>query len=115
MSAKWILLHNPQCSKSREAFAELSSREDLEVRKYLDNPLSEAELRVLIQKLDTPASSLVRSKEALFTEAPFDVNNIEEVIQNLVKNPRLIERPVLIGQNQAAIGRPLEKILDLLK
>lgn len=111
----WVLLHNPSCSKSREAIEALRSIEGLEVRKYLENPLNETELRDLIQKLDTPVSSLVRTKEALFTEAPFDVNNVDEVVQNLVKNPRLIERPVLIGKDQVTIGRPLEKILDLLK
>ncbi|MFV8256661.1 arsenate reductase family protein [Bdellovibrio bacteriovorus] len=111
----WVLLHNPSCSKSREAIEALRSIEGLEVRKYLENPLSEAELRSLIQKLGTPVSSLVRTKEALYTEAPFDVNNTEEVIQHLVNTPKLMERPILIGSKAAAIGRPFEKIQELLE
>ncbi|WP_374031810.1 ArsC/Spx/MgsR family protein [Bdellovibrio bacteriovorus] len=111
----WVLLHNPSCSKSREAIEALRSVEGLEVRKYLENPLNESELRSLIQKLDTPVSSLVRTKEALFTEAPFDVNNMDEVIQHLVKTPKLMERPILIGSKTAAIGRPFEKIQKLLE
>ncbi|WP_413586525.1 ArsC/Spx/MgsR family protein [Bdellovibrio sp. HCB274] len=111
----WVLLHNSGCSKSREALESLKSVEGLQVRKYLDNPLKEAELRELIGKLDTPVSSLVRTKELLFLEAPFDVNDIEAVIQNLSRNPKLMERPILIGNGKATIGRPLEKITSLLR
>ncbi|MEK2690100.1 ArsC/Spx/MgsR family protein [Bdellovibrio sp. GT3] len=106
-----VLLHNPSCSKSREAVEALRSEKDLEVRKYLEKPLDEAELRELIKKLDTPVSSLVRIKESLFTEAPFDVNNPEEVIANLAEKPKLMERPILVSDSKATIGRPLEKIL----
>ncbi|AHZ85956.1 putative protein YfgD [Bdellovibrio bacteriovorus] len=111
----WVLLHNPSCSKSREAIEALRSIEGLEVRKYLENPLTETELRSLIQKLGTPVSSLVRTKEALFSEAPFDVNNVDEVIQHLAKKPKLMERPILVGGKVAAIGRPFEKIQELLE
>lgn len=110
----WQLLHNPQCSKSREALEALGSIEDLKVRKYLEDPLNEEELRDLIAKLDGPVSELVRTKEALYSEAPFDVNNIDEVVRNLSLKPRLMERPVLLGQAGAAIGRPLERIQNLL-
>ncbi|WP_413580520.1 ArsC/Spx/MgsR family protein [Bdellovibrio sp. HCB288] len=108
-----VLLHNPSCSKSREAVEALRSESGLEVRKYLENPLNEAELRELIGKLDTPVSSLVRTKESLFIEAPFDVSNAEEVIANLAEKPKLMERPILVTNSKATIGRPLEKILPV--
>ncbi|WP_413577371.1 ArsC/Spx/MgsR family protein [Bdellovibrio sp. HCB290] len=110
----WVLLHNPNCSKCREAIEALGKTKGLEVRKYLENPLTESELRDLIKKLDTPVSSLVRSKEQLFIEAPFDVNDVDSVIVNLAKNPKLMERPILVGKDKATIGRPLEKITALI-
>lgn len=112
----WKFYHNPQCSKSREALNLLETQAvDFQIIDYQKNPLSIEELRELITQLKTPASSLVRVKENDFTDAPFDVNSAEEVARQLSKKPRLMERPILQGKGQAAIGRPLEKIEALLK
>lgn len=112
----WKFYHNPQCSKSREALNLLETQAaDFQIVDYLKTPLSVAELRELMAQLNVPISSLVRVKESDFTDAPFDVNSAEEIALQLSKKPRLMERPILQGKGQAVIGRPLEKIEELLK
>jgi arsenate reductase len=112
----WKFYHNPNCSKSREALAFLETEAvDFKTVEYIKNPLSHQELRELIGQLTSPLSALVRMKDADFTSAPFDVNSPEEVALQLSKKPQLMERPVLQGKGQAAIGRPLDNIKALLR
>ncbi|WII72143.1 arsenate reductase family protein [Bdellovibrio sp. 22V] len=114
MSA-WTFYHNPNCSKSREAFALLKEKGvDFKVVEYLKTPLSRAELQELANQLTTPVSSLVRTKEDDYIQTPFDVNSVGEVIAHLEKYPRLMERPILQGNGRAVIGRPTENILTIL-
>ncbi len=110
------LLHNPRCSKSREALAALTAKGlQPEIIDYLAHPLDEAAIRTLLAQLGIAPLALVRTKEALwqeqFARASLDDNAI---IAALAAHPKLIERPILIYQNRAAIGRPLENILTLL-
>ncbi|MEJ2791854.1 arsenate reductase (glutaredoxin) [Iodobacter sp. LRB] len=110
------LLHNPRCSKSREALAALTARGlSPEIIDYLTQPLNEAAIRTLIAQLGIAPLALVRTKEALwqeqFAQAALDD---DAIITALAAHPRLIERPILIHQNRAAIGRPLENIFTLL-
>jgi arsenate reductase len=113
---KWKFYHNSQCSKSREALEFLNSQGlDIQVIEYRKTPLTKEELAELIQQLDTPVSTLVRVKEKEFSAAPFDTNSAEEVAKYLIKFPVLMERPILQGKGLAVIGRPLEKIMALLK
>lgn len=114
--AKWKLYHNPKCSKSRQALEVLKeSKADFEVVEYLKNPPTKQEIETLIKQLQGPLSSLVRTKEDEFSENPFDTDSEKEVIKNLLKTPKLLERPILQGNGVAVIGRPTENIENLIK
>jgi arsenate reductase len=108
--------HNPQCSKSREALSLLETEGvDFQTIEYLKTPLSSEALLEVIGQLSGPLSSLVRTKEADFTNAPFDLNSAEEISMRLSEKPHLMERPILQGKGHAVIGRPLENFKELLK
>lgn len=109
------LYHNPRCSKSRETLALLEARNaDIEVRRYLDEPLTLDELRELASRLDTPVDSLVRTNETewktLALATPSDAQRLEAI----ASHPRLMQRPVLDRGDRAVIGRPPEAVLTLL-
>ncbi len=115
MTPRLTLYHNPRCSKSREALALLEERGvDLNVRRYLDAPLSLAELQSLAARLEDSTERLVRTNEdawkALALEAPSDQQRLEAI----AAHPRLLQRPVLDRGDRAIIGRPPEAILALL-
>jgi arsenate reductase len=107
--SKPLLLHNPRCSKSRDALAYLAERGvDVEVILYLATPLGDAFLRTLAAKLDGPASSLLRTKEPEYAELGLsDQSPLDEVVRAIAAHPSLLERPILIVGDRAAIGRPL--------
>lgn len=109
------LLHNPRCSKSRQALALLEERGiDLAVRRYLDAPLDERELRDLIARLDSGVERLVRHGEAEWKALGADASDPEQVIQAILAHPRIMERPIADDGQRAVIGRPPEDILALL-
>ncbi len=109
------LLHNPRCSKSRQALALLEERgATVTVRRYLDQPLDEAELRGLISRLDGPLETLVRRKEAEWKALDADAGDREQVVAAILAHPRLLERPVADDGHRAVIGRPPERVLALL-
>lgn len=110
------LFHNPRCSKSRQALQILEDKnETIEIVKYLDNPPTEQELKQLIELLGIDPIELVRKNEAVWKENYKNKNlTNEELIKAMVSNPKLIERPIAIKGTQAVIGRPPEKILNLL-
>ena len=110
------IYHNPRCSKSRQGLAIVKEAdEDLEIREYLKEPVSVEELTDIIKKLDIPALELVRKNEKDWKEN-FKNKNLseQEVIEAMVAFPKLIERPIVIKGERAVIGRPPEKIRDLL-
>lgn len=111
---QWKIYHNPKCSKSREALSILQEQGvSPEIIEYLKQPPTAAELRALILKLGTPISAIVRTKEELYKELNFDVNSLEAVVENLTKHPKLIERPIVVKNEKAVIGRPVENIEKL--
>lgn len=113
--SQWKIYHNPKCSKSREALTLLQQNGiEAEVIEYLHQPLSEKELYELLQKLDSPPASLVRIKEEAYQNNPFELQSPKTIAQHLAQNPRLMERPVVMKDNIAVIGRPIEKIQKLL-
>lgn len=111
-----ILWHNPKCSKSREALKLLEEKgETFEVFKYLETPPSRDEIVALLGKLRVSARELMRTKEDIYKELGLaKVSDEEKLIDALVENPKLIERPILIENNRAIIGRPVEKTIEFL-
>ncbi|ESU24777.1 hypothetical protein FEDK69T_03290 [Flavobacterium enshiense DK69] len=83
--------------------------------KYLDEKISLEELTGILQKLNCKPIELVRTKEALWKESYKDQNlSDEELIKVMADNPVLIERPIIINGNKAVIGRPTERILEII-
>lgn len=112
-----VLYHNPRCSKSRAALALLQERGlDLEVVRYLDNPPNEAALRELLAQLDMTPLELMRRGEARCRELGLKAADVsdDERIRAMAENPILIERPIFITGGKAVIGRPPERVLELL-
>jgi arsenate reductase len=110
------IYHNPRCSKSREGLAILeNSGKEFEIIKYLEHPLSEKELSEVISLLKTSPIDLVRKNEKIWKDN-FKGNDLseEEVIKAMVENPKLIERPIVINNKKAIIGRPPELIETIL-
>ena len=111
------LYHNTRCSKSRGALELLQERGiEPEVIYYLEQPPSPAELRELLRMLGIPARELLRKGEAAYTELGLDDAALSEeaLVAAMSQHPRLIERPVFVHQGKAVIGRPPERVLELL-
>jgi arsenate reductase len=108
--------HNPRCGKSRNCLLFLKdSNIEYEIINYLETPPTFEELKVLLQKLNFSPIDLVRQKEKIWIEKYKGINlSEEEVIQAMVENPILIERPIVIKDDQATIGRDLDKISPFL-
>ncbi len=108
--------HNPRCSKSREALHLLEEKgETLEIIKYLVHPPTHQELKQVIELLGIKPIELVRTQEPEWKEN-FKGKKLsdDEIITAMIENPRLIERPIAIKGTHAVIGRPPEKVLDIL-
>jgi arsenate reductase (glutaredoxin) len=110
------LLHNPRCSKSRAAKALLDERKvAYEERRYLEQPLSGAELAVLRERLGLPAREWVRAGEPEYAQAGLTPEAGDEaILAAMARFPVLIERPILILPDSAVVGRPPDRILELL-
>ena len=110
-----ILYHNPRCSKSRQALALLEQQaQPITVRLYMSEPISKSELLELLSALDLSARELVRSNESAFKTAGLQQASSEELIEAMLQDPRLIERPIFKVGTRAVIGRPPERVLELL-
>lgn len=110
------IYHNNRCSKSRSGLEVLEhSGKPFEIVKYLEDVPSEKELKDIIKLLGIKPIDLVRKNEAIW-KADFKDKNLSdsEIISAMVKNPKLIERPIVINGNKAVIGRPTEAILDII-
>lgn len=110
-------LHNPRCSKSREALALVQDKNlDIEVIEYLKSPLSYEQLESIAKALNVDVKAMLRSKEAEFKaqNLELDTLNDEQILRLIEAHPKLLERPILVINNQARIGRPPETIMELL-
>jgi len=114
--ANVTIWHNPRCSKSRNAATLLEEKGvEAEVVKYLDTPPSKEELVEVLKMLGISARELMRTKEAIYKELDLKNENDEgKLIEAMADNPKLIERPIVIKDGKAAIGRPIENIVALL-
>lgn len=111
-----ILWHNPRCTKSRQTLALLEGRGYRpRIRPYLHDAPSEEEIRAVLAKLGIKPIGMIRRREKIFAELELTPESPDDVlISAMAQNPILIERPILITEDAAAIGRPPEAILPLL-
>lgn len=110
------IYHNPRCTKSRECLAFLEkSDQKIEIIKYLDNTPVFEELKLIVKKLNTKPIELVRQKEKIWIENFKDkIMTDDEIIQAMISNPILIERPIVVNGKKAVIARPLEKAFEII-
>lgn len=110
------IYHNPRCRKSREGLQILeNSGKEFEIIKYLEDIPSEEELAKIIKKLNINPIQLVRKNEKIWKEN-FKGKDLSdhEIVKAMIENPKLIERPIVINNNKAVIGRPPETILEYI-
>ncbi|MGL4206628.1 MAG: arsenate reductase (glutaredoxin) [Aeromonadaceae bacterium] len=113
-----VIYHNPRCSKSRETLALLEAQGVTPtVIRYLETPPDVASLRQLVKALGFDSvRQLMRRKEALYQELDLDNAELDEaaLYEVLARHPALLERPIVVKEGQARIGRPPEQVLELL-
>ena len=115
MKAK--IFHNPRCSKSRQTLALLLDNGiEIEVINYLKTPPDHKTLQNILKMLGMDPIDLIRKGEALYKELDIDnhADNAQTLINIMIKNPILIERPIVVANNKAVIGRPPELVLDII-
>jgi arsenate reductase len=108
--------HNNRCGKSRSVLQILEEKGlHFEVKKYIENPPSEKEIKEVLEKTGLKAHEIIRTGEAEFKEN-FKGKNLEEAewIKAMIEFPILIERPIVINGNKAVVARPPEKVLEIL-
>lgn len=111
------IYHNPRCSKSRQALELLEAHGAVpEVVRYLETPPDAATLRRLLRALGIGARALLRTGEDEYRELGLDDAGLDEeaLVAAMVAHPRLIERPIVVRGGKAVIGRPPERVLELL-
>ena len=111
------IFHNPSCSKSREALKYLNDfKLNFEVCEYLKNPISKSDLQDVLTLLNYSPSDLIRSNENQFKEHIKGKQlSEEEILELMLKYPKLIERPIVIVGEEAVVARPLEKLKGLFE
>ncbi|MBT3520568.1 MAG: arsenate reductase (glutaredoxin) [Gammaproteobacteria bacterium] len=112
-----IYYHNPKCSKSREGLKIVEeSAHNYKIKLYLSEKITFTELVQIIDKLKIKPIDLVRKKEKIIKEKDLDLSSMsdKEIIETLVENPILIERPILVTETKAIVGRPPELINTIL-
>ena len=112
-----LILHNARCSKSRKTHELLTQRGvAFEERLYLQDPLEVAELEELARRLGRPPSEWVRRGQAEYAQAGLsDASKDEEILAAMVRFPILVERPIVVRGDRAAVGRPPEDVLVLFE
>jgi arsenate reductase len=111
------IYHNPRCSKSRQTLALLEEKGIApKIVKYLETPPSAAELKRILKKLGLKARDILRKGEAAYDELGLEDSGHtdDELLALMVKNPILIERPIVVSGDRAAIGRPPEAVLKIV-
>jgi len=111
------IYHNPRCSKSRQTLQLLQEHEiEPEVVEYLETPPDKTTLRKILKQLGLSPRDLIRRKENEYKENQLDDPSLtdDQLIDAMVKYPKLIERPIVVTDKGAVIGRPPEKVLEVL-
>ncbi len=111
---KAVIYHNPRCSKSRQTLALLHEQNvDTEVVEYLKDPPDAGTLQTLLKKLGIAPQDLIRRREYQQLGLP-ESDDPEVLVQRMAENPQIIERPIVVVGKQARLGRPPEKVLEIL-
>ncbi|CAM3053096.1 arsenate reductase (glutaredoxin) [Pseudoalteromonas distincta] len=111
------IYHNPRCSKSRETLALLQSKAvEPNIVEYLKTPLTREQISTLVSQLGfSSVRELMRTKEDAYKELNLkDESSESALVDAMVQNPKLIERPIVVNNNRAAIGRPPVNVLSVL-
>lgn len=111
------IYHNPRCSKSRQTLQLLNDNNvEAEVVEYLKTPPDANTLKDILDKLGLQPRQLMRTKEAIYKELNLDDTSLtdEQLIQAMLDNPKLIERPIVVKDDKVVIGRPPENVLSIL-
>ena len=114
---KVTIYHNPRCSKSRQTLELLQSRGiEPQIIEYLKSPPSKTKLKEILKLLGMEPRDLMRKNEDDYKKAKLDNPKLskDDLIAAMVKYPILIERPIVLANGKAAIGRPPEKVLEIL-
>ncbi len=114
---KVTIYHNPRCSKSRATLSLLQDHGiEPEIVEYLNHPPTASDLKQLLEKLGIPARDLVRSTEQTYKDMNLSDGTLSDsaLIQAIADNPILMQRPIVVTEDRAAIGRPPEMVLKLL-
>lgn len=115
MMTSIIIYHNPKCSKSRKTLEYIKDKNINPIIKfYLEEGITEKEIKNIVKILGIKPIELVRQQEEEFKGYENQDLSDEEVFNLLIKYPRLIERPIVISDNRAILGRPPEKVLDII-
>ena len=117
MASTISIYHNPRCSKSRQTLALLAERGITpNIILYLKTPPQPEQLTDLLNKLDMAPRELLRTKETEFKELGLSDSQLSDssIIEAMANHPKLIERPIVVSGDQAAIGRPPENVLKIL-
>ncbi|AOY88139.1 arsenate reductase (glutaredoxin) [Marinobacter salinus] len=111
------IFHNPRCSKSRQTLELLMDRGiEPEIIRYLETPPTEQELTDIVSALGLEPRDLMRTKEKEYKELGLDSPDLSrnQLIAAMAANPKLIERPIVLANGKAAVGRPPENVLSIL-
>ena len=115
--SKTQIYHNPRCSKSRQTLQILNEQGvETDIVEYLKQPPDFKTLQQLLSMLGIGPRDLMRTNEDIYKQLHLDRSDLsdDELVQAMVDNPKLIERPIVIRAGKAIIGRPPEKVLELL-
>ena len=111
------IYHNPRCSKSRQALQLLTDNGiEPQIIEYLKTPPSATEIKKILKLLKISARGLIREKESLYAELNLDntMASEEDLVKAMADNPILMERPVVIANGKAVIGRPPDAVLKII-
>ena len=114
---KVTIYHNPRCTKSRQTLELLKSRGiEPEIIEYLKTPPGKGKLKEILKMLGLEPRALMRKNEDEYKKAKLDNPKLskDDLIAAMVKHPILIERPIVVANGKAAIGRPPEKVLEII-
>ena len=111
------IYHNPRCSKSRQTLEILQSEKvDLNIILYLETPINKPTLTSLLAKLNMAPREIIRRSEDEFKENQLGAQEVTDaqLISAMIKYPKLIERPIVVSEERAVIGRPPENVWEIL-